>query len=252
MKDRPRSSNMLYDDEAASQLTETQTEIPDDENDNVHEEIDGLSDKVDYNEEVSQGSEIPSTSKEMNITRKLSQQQNNERDAPKMKKLTAKDSPLEFLKEQARKREERSKARQGQRDMLLLSSHNSLKLFFDSMYEATNILPLQQQRQVRRAIFNAVSAAEEAAENQSIGCSTPRACSITDSGEDTSNLLASYVPQANAMVTADNENYQGCMETGDNGYQPNYIAPTVNEHQANEMVNTDDDYEMLNVLKKFP
>lgn len=249
MKDRPRSSNMACDDEAASQLNETQKAVSDDVNENVHEI------EVDCNEEqVSQDSETPSTSNENKLKRKLSQLQSDQSATPNAKKIAkAKNSPLQFLREQAKKREERSEARQRYRDVLLHSSHDSLRLFFDSMYEATKCLPLPQQRQVRKALFNAVSAAEECADNESNGTSTPTTFSMSDSGEAhvfaevASNLQGTYVHQPNNMLTADIEhNLQATY-----AHQSNDMVTTDNEHQPNDMASTENDYGMLNVVQNF-
>ncbi|KAG5871915.1 hypothetical protein JTB14_022390 [Gonioctena quinquepunctata] len=117
MKDRPRSSNISGDGESTSPLNETQHEVYD-EPENVH---DNSSDNDDDDEHVFQLTETPSTKKKL---------------------VGSKDETLEFLKEQARKREERSEIRQRTRDALLQPVNDSLKLFFDSMYEATKILPL--------------------------------------------------------------------------------------------------------------
>ncbi|KAG5871761.1 hypothetical protein JTB14_023445 [Gonioctena quinquepunctata] len=105
MKDRPRSSNISGDGESTSPLNETQHEVHD-EPENVHE---NSSDNDDDDEHVLQLTGTPSTSSARHLTKKISQQQTNERAPAKKKKLVgSEDQTLEFLKGQARKREERS------------------------------------------------------------------------------------------------------------------------------------------------
>ncbi|KAG5871760.1 hypothetical protein JTB14_023444 [Gonioctena quinquepunctata] len=80
------------------------------------------------------------------------------------------------------------------------------------MYEATKILPLPQQRQMRTALHNAVSSAELSAEGQTVGSATPLAFSLPDSDDTRTsapfapNVQATYGHEAN-YVMSNNDDY---------------------------------------------
>ncbi|KAJ8873717.1 hypothetical protein PR048_024551 [Dryococelus australis] len=83
-----------------------------------------------------------------------------------VKKRKTCDPTLNFLVQQAKAREERSKERDGwRRD--ILHPPDGLKLFFDSMYAATKELAPDLQKVVKRKLFSMVSNAEDAMENRS-------------------------------------------------------------------------------------
>ncbi|KAJ8890095.1 hypothetical protein PR048_009602 [Dryococelus australis] len=83
-----------------------------------------------------------------------------------VKKRKTCDPTLNFLVQQAKAREERSKERDGwRRD--ILQPPDGLKLFFDSMYAATKELAPDLGKVVKRKLFSVVSNAEDVMENHS-------------------------------------------------------------------------------------
>lgn len=80
---------------------------------------------------------------------------------------------LTFLQEEAKKKEERCLERNEIRRQLLMKLGDGLKLFFDSMYASTKNLPEYLQKQVKRQLFQLVSAAEDEAETPRSYCNVP-------------------------------------------------------------------------------
>ncbi|CAH1966385.1 unnamed protein product [Acanthoscelides obtectus] len=151
MKERAKSYNMTWDNDITFQLSESQVEPDNDTISDVVEQ-EHFSDS-DNEKQMSNHMEISTACEKQPNLRENGQQQTDQ----SRKRKTVDDSEiLEFLKEQARKREEKSEARNH-------PPPDSLKLFFESMYEATKILPIQQQRFVRNTLFDAVVKAEDIA-----------------------------------------------------------------------------------------
>lgn len=122
----------------------------------------------------------------------------------KIIKKTALSDPIRSYiqnsEERAKRREEERKMLQEQRQREKDSHKNdALYQFFLSMYNITKTLPMRQQRQVRRKLFEIVSEAEDASESESRS-ETPS--SVPSTVSSTPELPYEMVPMRREMPSS--------------------------------------------------
>ncbi|KAK9737263.1 hypothetical protein QE152_g10844 [Popillia japonica] len=175
----------------------------------LHKSLDTSMDEHadEYTQQITDGENDAEEQDIDSIAYQASPLQQNDNDDPREQetaiKMKGSDSPIKqtFLRDESKKREEKSK----ERHQLLQSMLNppqlqdGLKLFFDSMYVSTSKLSPTQQRLVKRKLFEAVSELE-AVEEASIGTSDKYRDVYSSTSSYSSNPYASRSGPSNALT----------------------------------------------------